>query len=111
MAVCDPEEGMHGLFGDVLAKNLLTDLPRTAEQAEQFADFLKANAADVAAVITEPLVQGAGGMVFHTNDTLRWLREACDAAGVLLIVDEIFTGFYRTGPASPLSRQALCRIW
>jgi len=97
MAVCDPEEGMHGLFGDVLAKNLLTDLPRTAEQAEQFAGFLKANAADVAAVITEPLVQGAGGMVFHTADTLRWLREACDGAGVLLIVDEIFTGFYRTG--------------
>ncbi|WP_417449893.1 adenosylmethionine--8-amino-7-oxononanoate transaminase [Kordiimonas sp.] len=97
MAVCDPEEGMHGLFGDVLAKNLLSDLPRTAEDAAKFADFLKANASDVAAVVTEPLVQGAGGMVFHQAETLRWLREACDAADVLLIVDEIFTGFYRTG--------------
>ncbi|WP_262692091.1 adenosylmethionine--8-amino-7-oxononanoate transaminase [Kordiimonas aestuarii] len=97
MAVCDPEEGMHGLFGDVLAKNLLTDLPRTRQDAEKFAAFLKKNAADVAAVITEPLVQGAGGMVFHQAETLRWLREACDAADVLLIVDEIFTGFYRTG--------------
>ncbi len=97
MAVCDPEEGMHGLFGDVLAKNLLADLPRTREAADQFAAFLKKHASDVAAVITEPLVQGAGGMVFHQPETLKWLREACDEAGVLLIVDEIFTGFYRTG--------------
>jgi adenosylmethionine-8-amino-7-oxononanoate aminotransferase len=97
MAVCDPEEGMHSLFAGLLADNLLTDLPRTPEQAEQFTDYLKAHAHEVAAVITEPLVQGAGGMVFHQAETLRWLREACDAAGVLLIVDEIFTGFYRTG--------------
>lgn len=97
MAVCDPEEGMHGLFKGMLADNLLTDLPRTPEDAERFAAFLKVNALDVAAVITEPLVQGAGGMVFHPVETLQWLRQACDAAGVLLIVDEIFTGFYRTG--------------
>lgn len=97
MAVCDPEEGMHGLFGDVLAKNLLADLPRTQEAADQFAAFLKKHASDVAAVITEPLVQGAGGMLFHQPETLKWLREACNDAGVLLIVDEIFTGFYRTG--------------
>ena len=97
MAVCDPEEGMHGLFKGVIAENLLTDLPRTAEDAERFAGYLKAHAYEVAAVITEPLVQGAGGMKFHGPETLKWLREACDAAGVLLIVDEIFTGFYRTG--------------
>ncbi|NVJ71525.1 MAG: adenosylmethionine--8-amino-7-oxononanoate transaminase [Alphaproteobacteria bacterium] len=97
MAVCDPEEGMHGLFKGMLAENLLTDLPRTPEDAERFAAFLKVNAPDVAAVITEPLVQGAGGMVFHTPETLQWIRQACNAAGVLMIVDEIFTGFYRTG--------------
>ncbi len=97
MAVCDPEEGMHSLFSGLLTDNLLTDLPRTEEEAARFTDYLKAHSRDVAAVITEPLVQGAGGMVFHQPETLRWLREACDEAGVLLIVDEIFTGFYRTG--------------
>ncbi len=97
MAVCDPEEGMHSLFSGLLIDNLLTDLPRTEEEAAQFTEYLKAHARDVAAVITEPLVQGAGGMVFHQPETLRWLRDACDEAGVLLIVDEIFTGFYRTG--------------
>ena len=96
MAVCDPEEGMHGHFAGYLAQHYIRDLPRSAAEAERFTEFLCA-AGDVAAVITEPLVQGAGGMVFHTPDTLKWLRAACDAAGVLLIVDEIFTGFGRTG--------------
>lgn len=97
MAVCDPDEGMHGHFEGMLAKNLLADLPRSAEQAEAFKAFLMENASDIAAVVTEPLVQGAGGMVMHGPETLKWIREACDAAGVLFIVDEIFTGFYRTG--------------
>ncbi|MFC3050395.1 adenosylmethionine--8-amino-7-oxononanoate transaminase [Kordiimonas pumila] len=97
MAVCDPEEGMHGMFAGMLAKNILADLPKTVAEAEAFTVFLKKNAHDVAAVITEPLVQGAGGMRFFEPETLRWLRAACDEAGVLLVVDEIFTGFYRTG--------------
>lgn len=97
MAVGDPEDGMHTQFSDVVDKNLLTDLPRTQEDADAFKAFLKKHAHDVAAVITEPLVQGAGGMIFHEPDTLRWIREACDEADVLFIVDEIFTGFYRTG--------------
>ncbi len=97
MAVCDPDEGMHGHFEGLLTKNLLADLPRTEAEAAAFTEFLKANADEVAAVITEPLVQGAGGMVFHGPETLKWLRRACDEAGVLFIVDEIFTGFYRTG--------------
>ncbi|WP_308911318.1 adenosylmethionine--8-amino-7-oxononanoate transaminase [Pseudokordiimonas caeni] len=97
MAVCDPEEGMHAKFAGMLANHLIADLPRTKAEAERFADWLKAEAHQVAAVITEPLVQGAGGMVFHGGETLRWLREACDAAGGLLILDEIFTGFGRTG--------------
>lgn len=97
MAVCDPDEGMHGHFEGLLARNMLADLPRTPEQAEAFAAFLMKHKDDVAAVVTEPLVQGAGGMVMHQPETLKWIREACDAAGVLFIVDEIFTGFYRTG--------------
>lgn len=97
MGVCDPEEGMHSLFGPALVPNYLADLPRTAEEAEKFTDWLVANKDTIAGVITEPLVQGAGGMVFHGPETLQWIRAACDAAGVLMIVDEIFTGFGRTG--------------
>ncbi|MCK0069213.1 adenosylmethionine--8-amino-7-oxononanoate transaminase [Kordiimonas laminariae] len=97
MAVCDPDEGMHSLFSDILMDNMLTDLPRNETEATAFKAYLKEHASDVAAVITEPLVQGAGGMVMHGPETLKWLREACDEAGVLFIVDEIFTGFYRTG--------------
>ena len=97
MAVGDPEDGMHSKFSDVVEKNLLTDLPRTEAEATEFKAFLKEHAHTVAAVITEPLVQGACGMIFHKPETLRWIREACDEADVLFIVDEIFTGFYRTG--------------
>lgn len=97
MAVGDTEDGMHSKLADETSKNLLTDLPRTEEQAQEFKTFLKKHASEVAAVITEPLVQGAGGMIFHGAETLRWIREACDEADVLFIVDEIFTGFYRTG--------------
>ncbi|UTW55198.1 adenosylmethionine--8-amino-7-oxononanoate transaminase [Kordiimonas sp. SCSIO 12610] len=97
MGVCDPEEGMHNLFGDVIADNILCDLPRTEAEAAKFTIFLKKNAHTIAAVITEPLVLGAGGMIFYPPETLKWLRSACDEAGVLLIIDEIFTGFCRTG--------------
>lgn len=97
MAVCDPDEGMHTLFKGVIAEHLLTDLPRDADAEEAFDRFLEAHADKVAAVVTEPLVQGAGGMVFHPPETLQALRRACDRHNVLLIVDEIFTGFGRTG--------------
>ena len=97
MSVCDPEEGMHSLFAGLLAEQILTDLP-TGEAARQaFDDLLAERKGDIAAVVTEPLVQGAGGMLFHSAETLRFIREACDRHGVLLIVDEIFTGFGRTG--------------
>ncbi|TNE67208.1 MAG: adenosylmethionine--8-amino-7-oxononanoate transaminase [Alphaproteobacteria bacterium] len=96
MAVCDPEEGMHSHFGPLLRHHLPADLPHNEKSAAAFAEDLAGNP-HVAAVIVEPLVQGAGGMLFHSAETLRWLRAACDHAGVLLILDEIFTGFYRTG--------------
>jgi adenosylmethionine-8-amino-7-oxononanoate aminotransferase len=107
MGVCDPEEGMHSLFGDIIADNILCDLPRTEEEAARFSAFLMKNAHDVAAIITEPLVLGAGGMVFYPPETLKWLRAACDQAGVLLIIDEIFTGFCRTGTMFAVERAGI----
>ncbi|MES1991819.1 MAG: adenosylmethionine--8-amino-7-oxononanoate transaminase [Pseudomonadota bacterium] len=97
MSVCDPDEGMHTLFKGAIAEQFICDLPTTPERAEAFDAFLKANKHEIAAVITEPLVQGAGGMHFHDVETLRALREACDRHDVLLILDEIFVGFGRTG--------------
>lgn len=97
MSVTDPEEGMHGHFGDFLLKQHVVNLPKTPEEAEVFSEYLSEHAASIAAVIMEPLVQGAGGMLFHGPETLRYIRTACDKAGVLMIVDEIFTGFGRTG--------------
>ncbi|MDF1685726.1 MAG: adenosylmethionine--8-amino-7-oxononanoate transaminase [Parvibaculaceae bacterium] len=97
MAVCDPEEGMHSLFSGALPVQLLTDLPIDEASTAAFDAFLGAHAHETAAVLTEPLVQGAAGMKFHSPETLKTLRTLCDKHGVLLIVDEIFTGFGRTG--------------
>ncbi len=97
MAVCDPEEGMHALFSGLLAEHAILDLPRDVESAAAFDDFLEQNAEDLAGILVEPLVQGAGGMVFHNAAVLRHLRRAADAYGLPLIFDEIFTGFGRTG--------------
>jgi adenosylmethionine-8-amino-7-oxononanoate aminotransferase len=107
MAVCDPDESMHSHFDGLLARNILADLPRTEEEAAAFTNMLIENAGDIAAVVTEPLVQGAGGMVFHGPETLQWIRKACDQAGVLFIVDEIFTGFYRTGTRFAIDRAGI----
>lgn len=97
MSVCDPQDGMHALFKDAMAQNYVTALPETPEQRDAFDLFMDENAHRIAAVIVEPLVQGAGGMKFHGAEVLRCLREACDRTGALLIFDEIFTGFGRTG--------------
>lgn len=97
MSVADPEEGMHGHFKGWLPTHHVVDLPRDEAGAERFTAYLKESADEIAAVIMEPLVQGAGGMLFHEPETLQWVRQGCDDAGVLMIVDEIFTGFGRTG--------------
>ncbi|HEY4344821.1 MAG TPA: adenosylmethionine--8-amino-7-oxononanoate transaminase [Parvibaculum sp.] len=97
MSVCDPDEGMHSLFKGAIAEQLITDLPVTPEREKAFDDFLSRHKHEVAAVMTEPLVQGAGGMIFHDAETLKRLRAACDRHNVLLILDEIFVGFGRTG--------------
>lgn len=97
MSVCDPEEGMHSLFAGSLPQQIVADLPQDPESTARFEALLDAHAHEIAGVVTEPLVQGAGGMRFFSPDTLRTIRIACDARGLPLIVDEIMTGFGRLG--------------
>jgi adenosylmethionine-8-amino-7-oxononanoate aminotransferase len=97
MAICDPEEGMHSLFAGLLQEHPVIPLPRDAASIAGFELFLEEHAGSLAAIIVEPLVQGAGGMVFHAPEVLRRLRAAADHYGLTLIFDEIFTGFGRTG--------------
>ncbi|HQY69531.1 MAG TPA: adenosylmethionine--8-amino-7-oxononanoate transaminase [Pseudomonadales bacterium] len=104
MSVCDPVTGMHHLFRDVLPRQLFAPRPgcgfgkpaRAADIAA-FEALLDEHREQIAAVILEPIVQGAGGMHFYSADYLRRVRALCDAHGVLLIADEIATGFGRTG--------------
>ena len=97
MAVCDPADGMHRLFHDLLPQHHIVALPRDDATAATFEHCLAAHARELAAIVVEPLVQGAGGMLFHDAAVLRRLRDAADRHGLLLIFDEIFTGFGRTG--------------
>jgi adenosylmethionine-8-amino-7-oxononanoate aminotransferase len=97
MAICDPAEGMHRLFQDLLPRHHVVDLPQDDASIAAFERTLAAHAAELAAIVVEPLVQGAGGMRFHDAAVLRRLREAADRHGLLLIFDEVFTGFGRTG--------------
>jgi adenosylmethionine-8-amino-7-oxononanoate aminotransferase len=97
MAICDPEEGMHAMFTRLLPEHPVIPLPRDPESLAAFDLFLEEHAPSLAAIIIEPLVQGAGGMVLHLPEVLRHLRRAADHYGLVLIFDEIFTGFGRTG--------------
>ena len=100
MSVCDPDGGMHSLWRDVLVEQIFAPaVPAHYDEAyvAAFEDQLRSRAAEVAAVIVEPVVQGAGGMRFHDPRYLQDLRAICDRADVLLIFDEIATGFGRTG--------------
>ncbi|GBQ21885.1 adenosylmethionine-8-amino-7-oxononanoate aminotransferase [Acetobacter estunensis NRIC 0472] len=97
MAICDPEEGMHHLFAGVMPAQHVVDLPRDETSTAAFEAFVTTHAHEITAIIVEPLVQGAGGMLFHSPAVLRRLRESADRHGLLLILDEIFTGFGRTG--------------
>ncbi|MFE6889332.1 adenosylmethionine--8-amino-7-oxononanoate transaminase [Streptomyces sp. NPDC057694] len=110
MSVCDPEGGMHGLWAGVLPEQVFADAPPSAYE-ESYAEHLRAtverHAHELAAVIVEPVVQGAGGMRFHSPAYLRVLREACDAHDVLLVFDEIATGFGRTGALFAAEHAAL----
>jgi adenosylmethionine-8-amino-7-oxononanoate aminotransferase len=97
MAVCDPDAGMHALFQGLLPQHHIVDLPQDEESIAAFERLLERHAEEIAGIIVEPLVQGAGGMHFHDAAVLKRLRAAADRFGTLLIFDEIFTGFGRTG--------------
>jgi adenosylmethionine-8-amino-7-oxononanoate aminotransferase len=104
MSVCDPITGMHSAFEDVLHKNIFAEAPMCMfgdewdeKYIEDFKSKLHANHKEIAAVILEPIVQGAGGMRIYSPELLRRVRELCSEYDVLLILDEIATGFGRTG--------------
>ncbi|SCL29653.1 adenosylmethionine--8-amino-7-oxononanoate transaminase [Micromonospora inyonensis] len=104
MSVCDPEGGMHHLWADVLPRQVFApappggfDGPVDPAYEAALVDAVERHAHELAAVIVEPVVQGAGGMRFHHPHYLRVLREVTRAHGILLVFDEIATGFGRTG--------------
>ena len=97
MAVCDPDEGMHALFKGVLPEQIIADLPVDEASRAAFDTLLSREKESIAAILVEPLVQGAGGMLFHAPEVLAFLRDAATRHDTLLIFDEIFTGFGRTG--------------
>jgi adenosylmethionine---8-amino-7-oxononanoate aminotransferase len=97
MSVCDPEEGMHHLFGGVLPQQLVLPLPTDRDSVARFERSVARNARELTAVIVEPLVQAAGGMKFHPPETLALIAETAARHDLLLILDEIATGFGRTG--------------
>jgi adenosylmethionine-8-amino-7-oxononanoate aminotransferase len=97
MAVSDTEDGMHALFAPVLPKHIIVGLPRGDDDFTALDAMLQGNAETIAGIIVEPLVQGAGGMRFHEAIVLQRLRTLADTYKLLLIFDEVFTGFGRTG--------------
>lgn len=104
MSVCDPHAGMHNLFHHVLSHHLFADAPTCGfddsfqdQHIANFAQLIQQHRQKIAAVIIEPIVQGAGGMRFYSPEYLRRIRALCDRHEILLIVDEIATGFGRTG--------------
>jgi len=104
MAVCDPINGMHHMFEGLLPKHLFAEAPQCKTDADwhendilSFKQLLKSHHKKIAAVILEPIVQGAGGMRIYSPEYLRQVKNLCEQYDVLLILDEIATGFGRTG--------------
>ncbi|WP_030263528.1 adenosylmethionine--8-amino-7-oxononanoate transaminase [Streptomyces violens] len=115
MSVCDPDGGMHHLWAGVLPHQVFADAPPAGfdsvpdpEYSAHLRGLIARHADELAAVIVEPVVQGAGGMRFHHPEYLRVLREACDEHSVLLVFDEIATGFGRTGALFATDHAGVC---
>ncbi|MEA3332017.1 MAG: adenosylmethionine--8-amino-7-oxononanoate transaminase [Pseudomonadota bacterium] len=104
MSVCDPVNGMHHLFSDLLMSQLFVKAPQIPfaggwdeSEMDEITELVKLRHEELAAIILEPIVQGAGGMRFYHPQYLSRVRELCDAYDLLLIADEVATGFGRTG--------------
>jgi adenosylmethionine-8-amino-7-oxononanoate aminotransferase len=97
MAITDPDSGIHDVFRGLLIEHVVADLPLDEEREAALKTILERYADELAGIVVEPLVQGAGGMRFHAPEALRRLRRLADEYDLLLIFDEIFTGFGRTG--------------
>ena len=97
MSLCDPDRSMHAAYAGGLIRQHHASLPVDQTTSKRLEDTLGRHADRLAGVFIEPLVQGAGGMRFHDEATVRRVRRLCDQHGVLMIADEIATGFYRTG--------------
>jgi len=107
MAVCDPEEGMHALFRGIVREEPVVPLPVTNEDFARFEAFLEREGRTVAALLIEPLVQGAGGMRMHAPETLRRISELARSHGILVVFDEIFVGFGRLGSLFAMQQAAV----
>ncbi|WP_444994794.1 adenosylmethionine--8-amino-7-oxononanoate transaminase [Aliikangiella sp. IMCC44359] len=115
MSVCDPVTGMHSMFNGVLPKHLFVSSPDCRTDADwqdeciaEFEICIRTNHQQIAAVIIEPIVQGAGGMRVYCAEYLRQVRQLCDEYDVLLILDEIATAFGRTGTMFAYQQADIC---
>jgi len=97
MSVCDPEESMHSLFNGYLPEQINLEIPESSKQKNFFLNTVLKNKELIAAIIIEPLVQCAGGFKFHSSDTLEFISNIARDNNILFILDEIATGFGRTG--------------